>query len=267
MRTIFGFLSASILIAVALLAGCAKKPPGCADPQTAEVIRSLLLKEVQRGFTMRGQSSVLEDDPQGFAKAFMDSVKVAIVNPLNDGYAEDARKFSCRSELKLTSLGGEATAQNVSYSVQATADDSGNFMVEMPRVILQGELSTLMQRYLFDKRVNGTWTGDYACGALEGSDNPLAGPFTMPVSMVVQQGEAKLERTTKAGGVETLTGKAGLLSIELRGEGRNTPEDTWQTVVWGDIKGSTWTAQGEIKTPEGRLLRRCTVTLNMPTNK
>ena len=260
-------LPAFVLVAAALLVGCAKKPPGCADPQTAEVIRSLLLTEVQRGFTMRGETSVLEDDPRGIAKAFMDSVKIAIVNPVSDGYDEGARKFSCRSELKLTSLGGEATVQNVSYSVQATADDSGNFMVEMSRAILQGELSTLMRSYLFDTRINGTWTGEYACGALEGSDNPLAGPFTMPVSMVVQQGEAKLERTTKAGGVETLTGKADLRSITLRGEGRNTPEDTWQTAIWGEIKGSAWTAQGEIKTPDGRLLRRCTVTLNMPTIK
>lgn len=267
MRTVLRYLSASILIAAALLAGCAKKPPGCADPQTAEVIRSLLLKQLQQGFAMRGQASVLEDDPQGIAKAFMDSVKIAIVNPVSDGYAEDARKFSCRSELKLTSLGGDATAQNVSYSVQATADNSGNFMVEMPRAILQGELSTLMQSYLFDKRVNGTWTGDYACGALEGSDNPLAGPFTMPVTMVVQQGEAKLERTTKAGGVEKLMGKADLRNITLQGEGRNTPEDTWQTVVAGPVQAGVWKAQGEIKTPEGRLLRRCTVTLNMPINK
>ena len=261
-------LTVFVFVAAALLVGCAKKPPGCADQKVAETIQQIAVNEAKKiaPRTSLG-NKMLADDVGGWVARFFSSVKVELTNVVQDGYSADARKFSCRGTLSITSASDTKLSRDVTFYSQATADDSGNFLVQVEDFAFGQPLFAGMAQYVFLKRTNGTWPGTYACDGLEGSDNPLAGPFSMPVSMEVQDGAAKLERTTKAGGVETLTGKANLESITLRGEGRNTPEDTWQTVIWGDIKGSTWTAQGEIKTPEGRLLRRCTVTLNMPNNQ
>lgn len=256
------------LVAAGLLVGCAKKPPGCADPQVAEVIRQIAVDEAKKlAPRVSGGEKMLAEDVGGWVARFFSSVKVELTNVVQDGYSADARKFSCRGTLTITSASDTKLTRDVTFYSQATADDSGNFLVQVEDFPFSQPLFFEMTGYVFLKRTKGSWPGTYACEALEGSDNPLAGPFSMPVTMEVKDGVATLERTTKAGGVEKLTGKADLDSITLRGGGQNTPDDTWQTVVWGDVKGSTLQAQGEIKTPEGRLLRRCTVTLNMPTNQ
>jgi hypothetical protein len=267
MSNIYKTLSACVLVSLALLAGCAKKPPGCADAQVTDLIRQITIDEV----TKIAQSTdvgriIVQEDAGGFAAKFFASIKVEMQNVVQDGYSEDARRFSCRGNLTVTSLGETKHSRDIVFSSQATADNSGDFIVQVDSPPFGQPLMMELASFVYGKRTNGSWTGEYACEAFEGSDNPLAGPFTLPVTMEVKDGMGKLERSTTAGGSETLTGRVRLDNITLKGGGRNTPDDTWNTVFWGDIKGSVWQAKGEIKTPEGRLLRRCMLTLNLPNN-
>jgi len=264
MTNIYKLPTAFLLVLLVVLTGCSKKPPGCADPQVTDLIRQITVEEVKKVAThFDGGQKMLQDDFGGHAAKFLASIKVEMQNVVQDGYAEDARKFSCRGTLLVTSLGESKHSRDIVFNSQATADDSGNFIVQVENVPFGQPLVMELGKYVHDKRVNGNWSGEYACDALEGSDNPLAGPFTMPVSMQVTNGVAKLERSTKAGGSETLTGKARMEGITLRGGGQNTPDDTWQTAFQGDITGPIWEGKGEIKTPDGRLLRSCTLTLQL----
>jgi hypothetical protein len=267
MKSMTKLLTVLVLASIALLAGCSKKPPGCADPKVSEVIRQIAENETKTAISRQEIGRSILEDVGGITTKFFASIKVDLANVVQDSYSEDARKFMCRGKMTITSLGESTLSKDVVFSSQATADDSGHFLVEVEQFPFTAPLMRDLAGYVFLQRTNGTWVGDYACDGLEGSDNPLAGPYTMPVSMVVQRGKAKLERTTSAGGLETLTGTADLQSMNLRGEGRNTPDDTWQTVFWGDVKGSIWNAQGEIRTTDGRLLRHCTLTLQMPVDQ
>jgi hypothetical protein len=88
----------------------------------------------------------------------------------------------------------------------------------------------------------------------------------MPVTMVVDDNlAAVLERTTKGGGVERLTGEAGAF-IRLNGAGKNSPDDTWRTAFEGKVQGMDFNAQGNIFTEDNRLLRECSLKLTLPSN-
>lgn len=116
-----------------------------------------------------------------------------------------------------------------------------------------------------DKDYAGTWRGNYVCGGVNGAITGPRGPFSVPVSAVIDHdNRIILERTTLSGGVESLKGTAtpatGALGLE--GSGENSPDDKWHANYQGVIKGSTLQASGGI-TPSGSrdVIRSCTITL------
>lgn len=110
------------------------------------------------------------------------------------------------------------------------------------------------------------WCGNYVCGGIGDAKDGPQGPFTMPVSMTVKENVGVLERTTKGGGFEKLMGRMGH-AMSLEGEGRNSPEDTWNTRFKGGIEGRDFNAQGEIKLADGAMLRQCMLKLKQQSDQ
>jgi hypothetical protein len=155
---------------------------------------------------------------------------------------------------------GQVVSREVEYATQVTQDKSGDFVVAVqdyePFIqALAGDFNQFFQA----KRYGGEWQGTYACAGIDGQTTGPQGPFSMNAAISVDaQGEVTLERTTHGGGSEKLTGTMGR-ELKLSGGGQNTPDDMWRTFFKGQVQGLKVTAQGQIVTPEGRLLRQCTL--------
>lgn len=254
------------LAAVTVLAGCAKKPPGCAEPETVKTINSIVVDNV-KGLMPQYIGTQTQDDPQKIQDGYYQGLKTEVVNVVSDGYNEQAKKYSCRANLSVTPVTGEKFSRDIVYSTQRTEDKESDFLVEVQAfqpfvVAVAGDLTT----YYYGKRYKGEWKGDYSCAGIDDAKDGPQGPFAMPVTMVVDERlQAKLERTTKGGGVEILTGEAGQ-KIKLGGIGKNSPDDTWRTSFEGMVQGLDFTAQGEIVAPDNSLLRKCSLKLKLPSN-
>lgn len=271
MKTMLNKNYASVLawLAIAVsLVGCAKKPPGCADPETVQTILSIAVSNSQALMPQTTNNpGRYEDDPSKILERYFGGLKAELVNVRTDGYNEQAKKYACQGNLTLTTLSGSKFSRDIAYSTQRTEDKESKFWVEVAafKPFINSVATDASMHYAI-KRYVGEWKGDYICGGIEGAKDGPQGPFSMPVAMVVGQDmRAKLERTTKGGGVETLAGEAGHF-IKLGGEGKNSPDDTWRTFFEGPVKGMDFTAAGEIFTEDKRLLRTCTLKLKLPTN-
>ena len=268
-KTIARRLGALLTVAtLALLQGCAQKPPACGDAETVQTIQRLLIEHTQELMPQAlGGSPVVKDDPNKVQEAYYAALKVVLSNVVSDGYNEQAKKNSCRASMAVSTAAGETLSRDLVYTTQKTEDKSGGFVVEVLDVqpFVMGLVNDLTQHYL-TKRLVGEWKGDYKCDGIDGATDGPQGPYSMPVALVVDANfKAKLERTTKGGGIEILGGDAGY-HLRLRGEGKNSPDDTWRTEFDGQVQGLNYEAKGQVSTPEGQVLRQCQLKLTLPSS-
>lgn len=254
--------------ALALLQGCAQKPPGCADAETTQTIQRLLIEHTQALLPqVLGGSPVAQDDPRKIQDAYYAALKVTLTNVVSDGYDSQSKKSSCRANMAVSTASGESLSRDLVYTTQKTEDKSGGFVVEVLDVqpFVMG-LTTDLTRHYLSKRFVGEWVGDYKCDGINGAADGPQGPYSMPVTLVVdEEFKAKLERTTKGGGIEMLAGEAGY-RMALRGEGKNSPDDTWRTDFNGQVHGLQYEAKGQVMTPDGQVLRQCQMKLALPSS-
>lgn len=235
-----------IMIGCAMLAACSDRPPECNSSTASETAKTILVDEAMK--YLKDQAA---DDPDGLLTAFYKGFKVELSSIVSEGYRADAKKQLCRASFKLSTVNGETGEQQTGYVLQTVQDRGGGAIMEIvdPMPLVQFTASTGAKHYS-GRRWSGEWNGTYACeGALGAISGPGA-PFTMPVTMVVEGTEAKLERTTRGGGFERLTGSvfAGRHStLELRGDGKNSPTDVWRTTFKGSIEGKRFTAEGVVQ--------------------
>lgn len=237
---------ATLMVTVALASGCSKKPPGCADAETTATARQMVVDG-----TAKYMAEQATDDPDGWLQKFTDTIKVDLSGVVGEGYKAEAKKQLCRATLKVTTMTGAEAERAIEYSTQLTEDQKGAFLLEIrdfaPFIVSTGAEA---RKYYDANRWAGTWNGTYACQAVGGIGEGMQGPFSMPVSMVVQGSKAKLERTTRSGGYEVLEGELQTFgpdkTVYLRGEGKNTTEDSWFTVFKGAVAGKRLTADGVI---------------------
>jgi hypothetical protein len=261
----------ALLAVVAGLAGCSAKPPGCADAETLNTMRSFVAQETQKYLDREGK-----DDPEGWIVRYADGLSVQVSGIVTDGYVAEAKKNLCRGTLKLQTLDDKSMELPVSYSTQRTEDQKDSFLLEVAAfdsiVVPTGAAA---REYYQQHRWTGEWRGDYVCAGIDGAKDGQQGPFRMPVAMVVKGWKATLERTTVGGGVEQLAGQLNILNprvdLELSGKGANTPEDAWHTRFAGFVEGMSIRAEGGIyvtrTNSEGQRsseqLRQCTLDLKL----
>lgn len=261
----------ALLAAVAGLAGCGAKPPGCADAETLNTMRSFVAQETQKSL---GRESA--DDPEGWIAKYADGLSVQVSGIVTDGYVAEAKKNMCRGTMKLQTLDGKAMELPVSYSTQRTEDQKDSFLLEVAAFnSIIAPTSAAAHEYYEQNRWTGEWRGSYSCAGIDGAKDGPQGPFTMPVALVVKGWKATLERTTVGGGVEQLAGQLNTLNpkvdLELSGKGANTPDDAWHTRFAGFVEGMNIRAEGGIyvtrTTAEGQRsseqLRQCTLDLKL----
>ena len=246
---------------IAIVAGCSSKPPGCADPQTIETTKQMVVDNTNKAIT----NKAFEDDPDGWMKKFYAAMKVEITGVVSDGYKQDAKKQLCKGTLTITMLSGRTLERSVEYSTQKTEDKKDGFLLEIQEFtpFIAGTANEA-RKYFDANRWTGDWNGTYACSGVSGAADGPQGPYSLPVTMTVQGTEAKLERTTRGGGIEMLSGEFNSLFLntpfKLSGEGQNSPEDRWNTSFSGAVNGKQLVAEGAIKV--GReTLRQCKLNL------
>lgn len=242
------------------LAACAKKPPACSDAEVAQTIASIIADNTI------GQDPTFSDDPQKIQEGYFQALKHDITNVVSDGYNEQAKKYSCRGRLSVSTITGETLSSNIVYSTQRTEGKGSDFLVEIEgfQPFLMAVMSD-MNGYYLQKRYAGEWPGTYSCTGIDGAQEEPLGPFSMPVALIVNKDmNAVLERTTLGGGVERLSGHIQPY-IRLRGKGKNSSDDTWQTEFEGRVKGMEFTATGKIEAPGRGVLRQCTLKLKLPS--
>lgn len=259
---LFMILPLSLCVAVT---ACSSKPPGCADTETIKTARGLLVKNIVE-YTVKANNKQ-PDDPDGWLHKFYDGLKVEITGIVSDGYKEDARKQFCKGTLKITAITGDTAERSIEYSTQQTEDkEAGNFLMEIqdaqPFVQMMGGHALTYYR---SNRMAGIWNGTYSCNGMKGATEGPQGPFSLPVSMVVEENKAKLERTTIGGGIEKLAGDFNFYNglLRLEGIGENTPDDSWKTKFEGKVNGKNVVAEGAIRLPDGTELRQCRLELMM----
>ena len=234
------------LLALLTLTACSQKPPGCADPETLSTIRNLVVED-----TRKLMSKQAADDPEGWVQRFLDGLRVEVSGIVSDGYVADAKKHLCRGTMKFTTVTGAALERQVRYSTQKAQDQKDSFLLEVQEFaafLAPTELEAT--KYHDANRWSGNWTGTYACSGVAGATEGPQGPYSMPVTMVVEGTKATLERTTKGGGIEQLEGRFDPIAFTeqfmLIGEGKNSPDDAWVARFSGAAKGLQLTAKGSI---------------------
>jgi len=255
----------SIVAVAAVFAGCAKKPPGCADPQMANTAQALFVTEGQKLV-----DDLIKDDPRRIMLRFFKAVNVTFVNVLDHGYAADTRLQRCEATAKITIEGGEVIEGPLKYSAQMTVDQSDAFMMTVDgHEDYIHRLAQVAEQVYRRERWAGVWKGTYACDGFNGATSGPQGPYSVQASMVVRSPEegknpeAKLERTTLGGGYESLKGFVTDSKVYLRGRGENNPDDTWTTEFALAVQGTKATGPGRIIAPGIGVLRQCRLSLEM----
>jgi hypothetical protein len=261
----------AVLLATALvvMSGCSSKPPGCADPETKALANQMLTERVTKYLA----NQVKGDDPDGIVQKYLAGLKAELTEIVAEGYNEPARKQLCRAKLTVTGLIGGAlpdttTSSPVTYSTQKMLDQKDAFLLSMQNFDQLGlAVSADAESYFWKQRAGGIWKGTYACSGMGGATDGPQGPYSSDVEMVTDKGtyQGTLERVTKGGGVEKIEGSirnamapAGTI---FQGTGRNSPDDYWKARFETKIAGSSLTAIGELKGPNGELLRQCEIKL------
>lgn len=263
-------LSNILLLFLALTSGlvlvaCSSKPPGCADTETLKTAKELLVENIGK-FISSGEMQ--PDDPDGWLQKFYDGLKVEITSVVSDGYKEDAKKQLCKGTMTIISVTGATAERSVEYSTQKTEDKAGGFLLEIQNAqpFVQ-KIGIDALTYYRANRWAGTWNGTYSCSGMKGATEGPHGPFSLPVSMVVEGNKAKLERTTRGGGIEKLAGEFYSLGrdapFKLEGTGENTPEDSWNTSFTGSVEGKKVVANGAIRLQDGTEMRQCRLDLSL----
>ena len=257
-------IGAFVLSVTAMLVGCGNKPPGCADPQTLEVAKTLVVENTDKSLA---NQNTFADDPDGWMKKFYAGLKVEITGIVSEGYKQDAKKQLCKGTMKITTVTGRILERSVEYSTQKMEDQKDGFLMEIQDFVsfTQGT-SNEARKYYDANRWTGDWNGTYACSGVNGAADGPQGPYLLPVTMTIQGSDAKLERTTRGGGTEILKGQIDSIMAQrpfkLYGEGQNSPEDKWNTNFAGMVRGKRFVADGAI-TVRGETLRQCKLDLTL----
>jgi hypothetical protein len=256
----------TLIVGLAVLAGCAKKPPECGADDTVALARQVIIDNARKVPLLRQYLENAESvDPDKLIEQYLGSVKVALTSITSDGYDANARRYSCHAQMAVKAEGLDLSGP-VDYTTQLTEDKDGGWVIQMNNVApASTNVGVDAAAYFSTHRFAGTWSGNYACAGLDGQTSGPQGPFSMPVTATIDSGNSvTLERTTAGGGFESLKGEVNLASggVRLQGEGANSPDDQWKVFYSGKITGTTLHAQGRIQDKNGDAVRRiCTLTL------
>lgn len=136
-------LTLATVLSAVLITACSSKPPGCADEQTINLGKSIVLETWDGSMQgMRGWMDISTPD----VTRYNHGLKVEIRNITSDGYNSEARKFSCTGAFVVTTLNEKVYTVQREFTSQATVDGNGKFVVQIRDLealheSLQGDLT------------------------------------------------------------------------------------------------------------------------------
>ncbi|THJ30907.1 hypothetical protein E8K88_16680 [Lampropedia aestuarii] len=154
---------------------------------------------------------------------------------------------------------GGSVQERIEFAVQDanTGEDHFYLNADMPGLVQLMGFGHSM--FVVSHRRAGHWSGSYVCSGVDGATSGARGPFEQPVSFDVSKGsKAVLERSTQAGGYETINLELGQ-AVSGKGEGANSATDKWTVALQGHVDGTALQAKGQIKDLDGEVLRECTL--------
>ncbi len=255
MHTYRSILGCALLAMAALLVACSSKPPGCADSETLATAKNMIADN--SGARIARLKDAYSDDPDGWLPKFFSAMKVEITNVVSEGYNADAKKQSCRGNLKITAPSGATSERAIEYSTQKTEDQKGAFLLEIQDLAPFVEATALQARKYYNaNRYSGTWSGAMTCKTYGNSFDGSEEPFSAMMSMVVAQGgenpTVTIEHPTPGGGAAAAKGEfieninGSMAPVELKGPVENSKlgETSERFVV--TFKGHKAYAEGNI---------------------
>ena len=254
------WLVALMMIGTGLLTACGKQPPGCADQELGRVATSIFQKALE------AQIVEIAKRDNGLAKKYISEVKVDFQNSTDEGYNKETKKRLCKGKLVIKAPSNNEFSLESGYFAQVTSDGKDVLLgIEKFNPVQSiGGLYEDMFVFVGHERFKGSWNGALMCGGYAGELDGERGPFTQPITVIFNGSNISIDRKTRAGGLEKLTGLADLGSgiVLLSGEGQNSPEDKWFTKYEGSFSGKVLKLAGEIKAPDRlTVLRTCKIEL------
>lgn len=234
------------ILLVAALAGCGTKPPDCADTETIQTIKEILIENA-----MKMLATYSADDPDGIIKKFTDDLAIRMTTVVSEGYQSDAKKRMCKGTLTVVFPDKEEASRSIDYSTQTTVDKASSYVVEIQEFQPFIEKTRRKATQLYEElRWSGIWVGMYRCSGVAGATDGPAGPFEQEVNVVFEKTTATLNRTSRGGGYEKLSGGVTFFDSEnnfnLSGAGENSVDDKWDTRFSGQLRGRNIIATGKI---------------------
>lgn len=251
------YLSAMFAAVIPLVA-CSDKPPGCADDETRQTMKELIVNEAKK--IAPGSA----DDPTGIINKFMQGVQVELSSIVDDGYQAAAQKRSCKATMKVSVPNGQPLEGDVAWTVQRTVDDRSKFVLElMPADQFSSQLADAAQASYTFNRFAGSYRGTFSCTGIAWVAESPKSPLSVAVSMTVAPGQpsvANLEVPGPDGAPEMLSGTAGS-DFQLAGRGQLGPMRT-TTELHGTINRDTVNGTGFVRAAENfGILQNCKLEL------
>jgi hypothetical protein len=122
-------------LVIALVTGCADKPPGCADAQVLDRISAAIPRDAVElisnninaaGNWKRPGAEQLRTQVEAFGK----SIKVQVQSITSEGFDSSAKKHSCTAEVQIRTANGSTESHRMAYTVQGTVDGK-DFLLNM----------------------------------------------------------------------------------------------------------------------------------------
>ena len=258
-------LTASLLAIFAtalLLVACSAKPPGCADDETRQTMKELIVNAAKK--IAPGSA----DDPTGIINKFMQGVQVELSGIVDDGYQADARKRSCKATMKVNVPQGQPLESDVAYTTQRTVDDRSKFVLELTAADqFSSRLADAAQASYTSNRYAGSYRGTFSCTGLAWVAESPKNPVSVAATMTVAPGQpsaASLEVPGQDGTPEMLSGTAGS-DFQLAGTGHLGSMRT-TTELHGTISHDTLNGTGYVRAAENfGVLQNCKIELTRDT--
>lgn len=121
-----------------LVVGCESKPPDCADPKTVSTAKALVKESFVGQISRKFNNPQTEPDRIESARAiaevrkYAEGISTEVSAVVTDGYSREARKHSCKGTFQVKTPNGNVfTMKDATFTVQGTAGDKDQFLVEV----------------------------------------------------------------------------------------------------------------------------------------
>lgn len=114
-------------LVIALVTGCADKPPGCGDSQVTDRISAAIPRDAVELISNNIRAAGNWKRPgaerlRAELDAFGESIKVQVKRIASEGFDSSARKHSCTADVHITTANGSTETHRMAYTVQGMVD-------------------------------------------------------------------------------------------------------------------------------------------------